>query len=655
MISSKIKKVFMTLILFFTLIIMSSTVFAGEQELNDLKFNIMLTETGDMIVEEIWDVYIYETNTLFKTFPIDGTYDQISDVEVKELFDNGTQKNFVKREQYAYHVDEDCYHALVNEDNNFEIAWGVAEDYGSAERKFSITYTINNCVKVYNDTAELYWQLIGDDFGIYSNYISGTIVLPKEVSNIEDLRIWAHGPLNGSINKVSNNMVEFEVSELPAYDYLEIRIATPTEIYPRSTNLYNENKLEAIISEETAWAEEANLRREKALKMEETMRKICAVVEVVVIFFFGFRFFKNKEKLAENPKIKPEIKYDYFRDIPDESASAIEAGFVYYYNKQSSYGDFGRSLSGTFMHLALKRWIEFEVIKQTKKDDVLVTVLASGKEELTEDEKMVYDFLVKVADSKKTSSFTMKEFEKYCIKHNTAFSKMIEKLSKLVKDIAEKKGKYDKSKQKVRDINTLAILGYLFAIIGLLVFAGVTEANVPLTIASELILVLNFITLIILDTRYMGRTQISVDEAEKWAGLKKYMEEFSLIKDREVPELVLWEKYLVFATVFGVAEKVIKQLKVVYPELSDPDSLGSSYAYMHVACNSNTNFNFVNTMNSAIGSATNYSSGSGAGGGFSGGGGGGRRWRWRRRSLISRYIMIIKRIFLYKERFFFIH
>ena len=117
MISSKIKKVFMTLILFFTLIIMSSTVFAGEQELNDLKFNIMLTETGDMIVEEIWDVYIYETNTLFKTFPIDGTYDQISDVEVKELFDNGTQKNFVKREQYAYHVDEDCYHALVNEDN----------------------------------------------------------------------------------------------------------------------------------------------------------------------------------------------------------------------------------------------------------------------------------------------------------------------------------------------------------------------------------------------------------------------------------------------------------------------------------------------------------------------------------------------------------
>ena len=169
-------------------------------------------------------------------------------------------------------------------------------------------------------------------------------------------------------------------------------------------------------------------------------------------------------------------------------------------------------------------------------------------------------------------------------------------------------------------------------------FAALTEANVIITIISELILLINLVLLIRLDSRFTGRTQLSVDEAEKWAGLKKYMEDFSLIKDREVPELVLWEKYLVFATVFGIADKVIKQLKVVYPELSNPENLGSTYAYMHIACNNNTNFNFVNSINSSIGRATNYSSGSGAGGGFSSGGGGGRRWRWRRRSLISIYI-----------------
>ncbi len=39
------------------------------------------------------------------------------------------------------------------------------------------------------------------------------------------------------------------------------------------------------------------------------------------------------------------------------------------------------------------------------------------------------------------------------------------------------------------------------------------------------------------------------------------MEEFSLLKEKEIPHLVLWEKFLVYATAFGIADKVIKQLK----------------------------------------------------------------------------------------------
>lgn len=77
--------------------------------------------------------------------------------------------------------------------------------------------------------------------------------------------------------------------------------------------------------------------------------------------------------------------------------------------------------------------------------------------------------------------------------------------------------------------------------------------------------------------------------------------------------------------------KVIEQLKVKFPELGDEQYLRNNYSYMYIAFNSNSNFNFINTMNSSIGSSINYSSGTGAGGGFSTGGGfggGGRRW-WR--------------------------
>lgn len=620
------------------LMIIPKVSFAGEQELNLLEFKIKLTDSGDMIVEEIWDIYLNETNTLFKTFPKDGTYSGITDVKVKEIYDDGAEVHFTKSDTYAYHVEEDYYHALFNDEDYFEIAWGVNQEYGYDDRKFSITYTVNDCVGIYKDTAELYWQLIGSDFSIFAKGVKGTIELPKEVENEDDLRIWAHGPLNGEIFKITKGVVGFIVENLPTSEFLEIRLAAPTSIFPNATNVHDEDKLLKIIAEETGYANEANLRREKAEKMRKRYKALCEVFLVVIIFFFSYKIPKNKKKLDANPKLIPEQKIDYFREIPDESASAIEAGFVYYYNKYNSLGDFGRSMSGTLMQLALKRWIEFEVINNGKKDDVQITVLKEGKTDLTEDEKMVYEWLVNISVANGNGPFNMKDFEKYCIKHNTAFNKFIVKITEKTRELAEKKGKYDKSQQKTRDVIILGIVGYIVGIVGMGLFAALTEANIIITIISELILLINLVLLIRLDSRFTGRTQLSVDEAEKWAGLKKYMEDFSLIKDREVPELVLWEKYLVFATVFGIADKVIKQLKVVYPELSNPDNLGSTYAYMHIACNNNTNFNFVNSINSSIGRATNYSSGSGAGGGFSSGGGGGRRRRWRRRSLISIYI-----------------
>ena len=34
-----------------------------------------------------------------------------------------------------------------------------------------------------------------------------------------------------------------------------------------------------------------------------------------------------------------------------------------------------------------------------------------------------------------------------------------------------------------------------------------------------------------------------------------------------MPELAIWEKYLVFATSFGIADKVLEQMKSQYPEV----------------------------------------------------------------------------------------
>ena len=86
---------------------------------------------------------------------------------------------------------------------------------------------------------------------------------------------------------------------------------------------------------------------------------------------------------------------------------------------------------------------------------------------------------------------------------------------------------------------------------------------------------------------------------------------------------VLWEKYLVYATAFGIAEKVLKQLKVKYPELTEDAYYYDKMRVMYVMSHTDFSKSVETPISRSVLAGTSYSSGSGGGGGFSGGGGGG--------------------------------
>ena len=137
-------------------------------------------------------------------------------------------------------------------------------------------------------------------------------------------------------------------------------------------------------------------------------------------------------------------------------------------------------------------------------------------------------------------------------------------------------------------------------------------------------------------------TDIGKAQLTEAIGLKKFLEDFTMIDEREIKEVSIWDSYLVYATMFGVSDKVIKQMKKVYPqELIDQqqvniDYLERSYIYSRMFDNmivrNYTRYHHVNQSmfgNSGwAGSIGGFggSISSGGGGGFSGGGmGGGTR------------------------------
>ena len=626
----KLKKYIFFIFFFSSLFFLWHThVYAGDLELKNLSYDVMLNTDGSANVTEIWDISIEDTNTLFKTFEIDSTkYSGIRDVSLVEIT-GGLRKNFSQIYQEKYHVDKDCFYALRNSSGDFEIAWGVHEDDSYARRTFEMSYTIVDAIKNYADCSEFYWQFIGTDSAIPAKKVTGTITLPTSVVNLDDFRVWAHGPLNGNMNKVSNQKASFEVENLASNTMLEVRIVTPTNVFANNYNVSSQSKLNQILTQEQTWAQEANRKREAIATRQKIMKilTICFftltnVVGIILAIVLIKKIKAYKLELQKAPNFKPTMPSKYFREIPNENATPSQAAFLYYFKTSSFSLNASNVFSATMLDLCLKKYLSFEVLGE-KKNEIKITLTPNMDTSLLPKAELeIYEILEKVSSSKE---FTMKDFEAYCKKHSSSFLAKYNSMETYAKMEAESQGNYDKNLYKQYNNWLAKGIGYLFLSI----------VSIPFMIVNVIPSIICTVYCFKISGRYNTLTQKGVDEKEAWIGLKNYMQDFSMMKEKEVPELVLWEKYLVFATTFGIADTVLKQLKVIYPQISDVDYMTShGYAYLYWMSYGNSSHSFIHTINNSITStysSVNYSSGSGSGGGFSSGGGfgggGGRNGR----------------------------
>ena len=114
---------------------------------------------------------------------------------------------------------------------------------------------------------------------------------------------------------------------------------------------------------------------------------------------------------------------------------------------------------------------------------------------------------------------------------------------------------------------------------------------------------------------------------------KNFLKNFTLSDQRDASEVKLWKDYLVYAQLFGIADKVTKQFKKLYPkefdELARQTGLANSdallYTTLWTSSISNRAFSSATAKAGSV-SGTGGRASCGGGGGFSGGGfgGGGR-------------------------------
>lgn len=329
------------------------------QLMDQLSYDIKLNEDGSMNVVETWDIHVSKTNTLFRNFGIDSSKYNISNVKVKDLT-KGIDLTQIYEEQY--HVDTDCYYGLNVDYSQFEIAWGTGLEEKTKDKIYEISYTVNNVINDYKDCQEFYWKLLDKSNGIPCKKIVGTIKLPKEVQDIENLKVWGHGEINGEIKRESKDTVSFNIKDLPSGSMLELRTVNLDKIYNISNeeNIKAYNELENILREENKWANDTNAKIESS-------RKVLGIFGGIYLIFLIFGIFKIRKywKISQKDGTGIESKkLEYFRDIPrDGQSTPGEAAILYFFkeNYQLKGGVQSDVIAATILDLCLKKCISLSV------------------------------------------------------------------------------------------------------------------------------------------------------------------------------------------------------------------------------------------------------------------------------------------------------
>lgn len=467
------------------------------------------------------------------------------------------------------------------------------------ESGFVLCYTLKDLVLVHNDVAELYYNFIPKGFDDKLRDVKVSVNLPS----IDDtLRVWAHGAIYGNVEKVSNDnysSLVATIDQVYSGEVLNIRMTFNKDLVSNSTRFTNKNELDNIISDETRLADEANKIRNEARKMQKIGYITFGIYLVILVSILIYCYIKYDKEY------KTDFDMEYYRDFPNTYGPEILERLI---NKHSSTNGYSASI----LNMIYKK--AFTIEQTGDKDNYILRKNDTFKEPLTKAETNIMEFLLNnIGDG---SSVSLNEIKDYGKKVRTA-KKFLTHFNNWKKDIDKEAKKYNFYDKQSKTLPIVIII-----ILSIISFSLTIQAS---DVLSMIVIALSFISIIYIAFA-TKKSKTGITDYKKWMAFKKFLVDFGSFDGKELPEIVLWEKYLVYATVFGVAKKLEKTMKIKIQAMDNSTDMTDIMMYNYLIRNdlndsiNSSISNAYKVANSTIASS-NMSSGSGSGGGFSGGGG----------------------------------
>lgn len=502
-------------------------------------------------------------------------------------------------------IAQDGNYTVRNEED--VISYKMYQKANDEAVAFLISYTIKDAVVMHEDIAELYWTFIGNNFTDKIYNLKIRVHLPKEDTS-DYFRFWAHGDITGEIDKLDNQTILAQMKSLDKNTVVDVRMTFDKSLITETSTLRNSEEVafESILGVETKRAEDVNKQRELLRLVLKTVKIITHFYYIILIGLWIWIYFKFDKEY------KSDFDAKYYREFTGNyNVEVID----YLMNKTIT----PNAMSASIMNLIYKKNITVEEIPSDQKKKKYRFTL-NNNEGVNDTEQILLDFLFEKVG--KENSFTTTDLEKYAKSPRTCeiFSKNYTDWKNCVIKDAEREKFYENNGIPI-------VTGILLLLVAILIFLVVMYYQVDYIPCFFLLPV--SIVFLLYTILLKKRTKKGNEDYLRWKAFKNFLNDFGNFKIKELPEIILWEKYLVYATVFGLADKVEESMNVKieeYEELSGTTVTNSWHPiydwHLYHVVNQTVNTSFKNSMAATTANASSRnSSGSGFGGGFSGGAG----------------------------------
>jgi len=513
------------------------------------------------------DGSIHVTETIHYSFS--GTYNGVyRDIPLK----NGQILQNVKVSTQGAYSSQEIIDQGTNKRVKIYLYSDAAKTTPISNKNVDVTleYDLLHVLRFYNDIVELQYKLVGERWEEPIGQLNAKIHVPSS----DGTKYWLNPPYYAKNSSWQGNTLAVTSGTIPVGDYFEIRMVLPKSQFsnnPTNGTILNQDGLNEIEQIQTAYQNQLNFN--------SLVYSILAVLMILAIFVPVIIYFRY----GREPKIDYQAEYE--RDIPtDDPPALVNAICGPGFSKKIGEPDMD-GFKATIMDLIDRKYLLMEKEPSSKEgygiDDSMFLKINPAKDEssLKEFELDILNFLQEFEEEDGLISLDQISADLSDRETAKSFRDTYNNWKADIKDRFLSDDQMDKIFIKKGD-TYLKIFGVVGIIVAAIVFFVTITDSLPAArfalVASIAMGVVSVISLI-LPQKIAGQWTTYGEEYDaKWHNFKKYIQDFSLIKEYPPESVTIWNKYLVYATALGVADAVRKAMELYVPS----EQLEGSDIYM---------------------------------------------------------------------------